>query len=81
MIETVDREWVTDPDIGGGNFKTSCIAMLRVLPPTKKNLATLFVARQVRTWVEKRATSLYNSFGNNVARQVARFLLPVLLKL
>ena len=21
MIETVDREWVTDPDIGGGNFR------------------------------------------------------------
>ena len=31
--------------------------MLRVLPPSNKNLATLFVARQVRTWVVKRATS------------------------
>ena len=26
--------------------------MLRVLPPTKKTLATLFVARQIKTWVE-----------------------------
>jgi len=28
-------------------------------------------------WVVKRATSLFNSFCSNVARQVARFLLPV----
>ena len=37
--------------------------MLRVLPPTKKNLATLFVlfaARQVQPWVVKRTTSLFN---------------------
>ena len=28
-------------------------------------------------WVVKRATSLFNSFYSNVARQVADFLLPV----
>ena len=59
--------------------KTSSIAMLCVLPPTKTNLATWFVARQVRTWVVKRATSVFNSFCSNVAKRVARFLLPVLL--
>ena len=59
--------------------KTSWIAMLRVLPPTKTNLATLFIARQVRTWVVKRATSVFNWFCSNVAKRVARFLLPVLL--
>lgn len=38
-----------------------------------KNLATLFVTRQVRTAVVKRETSLFNSFGSNVSKQVARF--------
>ena len=38
----------------------------------EKNLATLFVARQVRTSVVKHATSLINSFCSNVAKQVAR---------
>ena len=28
-------------------------------------------------WVEKRATSLFNSFCSNVAKQAARFLFPV----
>ena len=32
-------------------YKRSWIGMLCVLPPTKTNLATLFVARQVRTWL------------------------------
>ena len=38
---------------------------------------TLFVARQVWKWMVKRATSLFNLFCSNVARQVARFVLPV----
>ena len=46
---------------------------------TPVNLATLFVARQVRTLVVKRAASLFSSFSSNVAKQVARFLLLVLL--
>ena len=55
--------------------------MLRVLPPTFKP-----VFQQIRLltglmWVVKRATSLFNSFCSNVAKQVARFLLPVLPKL
>ena len=54
---------------------------LRVLPLKKTNLATLFAARQVRTWLVKRATSVFNSFCSNFAKPVARFLLPVLLKL
>ena len=38
--------------------------MLRVLPITKeKNLATWFVARQVRTWVVKHATALLTRFA------------------
>ena len=45
------------------------------------NLATLFLARQVRTWVVKCATSLFNLGCSNVAKQVARFWLPVVLKL
>ena len=55
--------------------------MLLVLPPTKTNLTTLFLAKQGRTWVVKRATSLLNLVCSNVAKQVARFLLPVLLQL
>ena len=39
----------------------------------EKNLATLFAARQVQTWVVKRTTSLFNSFRSNVVKQVARF--------
>ena len=122
MIESVDQECVTDPDIGGGNFRVysrnwsvmgraPCTPAWNCGGPLlkrealsygnsgnkkratwfaknelksdvarftthEKNLATLFVARQVRTWVEKRATSLYNSFGNNIARQVAPFCCP-----
>ena len=37
----------------------------------EKNLATLFVARQLRMSVVKYATSLYSSFCLNVAKQVA----------
>ena len=43
---------------------------------SNKKRATLFVARQVRTRVLQRATSLFNSFCSNVAKQIARFLLP-----
>ena len=39
---------------------------------------TWVVARQVWTWLAKRATSLFNSFCGNVAKQVARFCCPVL---
>ena len=35
-------------------------SVLLVLPPTKTNLASLFLARQGRTWVVKRATSPFN---------------------
>lgn len=45
----------------------------QVLPPTKTNLATLFFARQVRTWVVKHATSLFNSFRSKATKQVAGF--------
>ena len=41
--------------------------MLCILLPMKINLATLFVGRQVRTWVVKCATMLFNLFCNNVA--------------
>ena len=58
----------------------SWMVMLLVLPPTKTNLATTFLARQGRTWVVKRATSLFNLVWSNVAKQVARFFLPVLLR-
>ena len=47
----------------------------------ENNLATVFLARQGRTWVVKRATSLFSLFCSNVAKLVARFLLPVLLQL
>ena len=48
---------------------------------THENLAIVFLARQGRTWVVKRATSLFNLVCSNFAKQVARFLLPVLLQL
>ena len=34
-------------------------------------------ARQALTWLVKGATSLFNSFCNNVAKQVARFCCPI----
>ena len=57
--------------------KTIRIAMLRVLPPTFKLVSNLMCCKTGFMLVVKRATSLYNSFCSNVARQVARFLLPV----
>ena len=57
--------------------KTSSIAMLHVLPPTKKTLQPyLFIVRQFRTWVVKSGTSLFNQFSSNVAKQVHVFCCP-----
>ena len=53
------------------------IAMLHVLPPTFKPVSNLICCKTGFMLVVKRATSLYKSFCSNVARQVARFLLPV----
>ena len=39
--------------------------MLRVLPSYKNNFATLVVARQIPTWVVKRAKSRFDSFCNH----------------
>ena len=51
--------------------------MFRVLLPTEKNLATLLVARQVGTWVVKRATSLLTRFAAMLQNRLHVF--PVLL--
>ena len=56
----------------------SDVARSQVLPATKTNLATLFGARQVWTWVVKRATSLFNWFCSNVACKTSSTSLPVL---
>ena len=50
---------------------------LRVLPPTFKPVNNLICCKTGLMGVVKRATSLFNSFCSNVARQVVRFLLPV----
>ena len=55
--------------------------MLRVLPNTFKPVNNLVCCKTGLMWVVKRATSLFNSFCSNVARQVARFLSPVFLYL
>ena len=58
---------------------SKCMAWLlrnSVCPITSRyscNSATWFVGRQVWTWVEQRAASLFNSFCSNVENQVARF--------
>ena len=51
--------------------------MLRVLPPTFKPINNLICCKTGLMWVVKRATLLFNLFCSNVAKQVARFLLPV----
>ena len=51
--------------------------MLRVLPPTNQNLSTLFVALSGKTPI----IAIQLSVFRNVATQVGRFLLPVLLHL
>ena len=53
------------------------LAMLRVLSLTLKPVSNLICCKTGLMWVVKRATSLFNSFCSNVARQVARFMLPV----
>ena len=51
--------------------------MLRVLPLTFKPVSNLICRKIGFMWVVKRTTSLFDSFCSNVAKQVARFLLPV----
>ena len=51
--------------------------MLRVLPNTFKPVNNLICCKTGLLWGVKRATSLFNSFFSNVAKQVACFLLPV----
>ena len=55
--------------------ETSCIAMLRVFPPMFEPVLQQIRSQGFFSWVVKRATSLYNSFCRNAAKQVARFLL------
>ena len=57
--------------------KMGWIAMLRVLPSTFKPVNNLICYKTGLMWGVKRATSLFNLCCSNVARQVARFLLPV----
>ena len=45
-------------------WKTSWIMMLRVLPATKTNLATLFVARRVKTCWNERCCAFYHSHSS-----------------
>ena len=58
--------------------KPSWIAMLRVLPPMFDPVLQEIRMQGLFSWVVKRATSLFNSFCSYVAKQIARFLLPVL---
>ena len=58
--------------------KPSWIAMLRVLPPMFDPVLQEIRMQGLFSWVVKRATSLFNSFCSHVAKQIARFLLPVL---
>ena len=53
------------------------LAMLCVLSLTLKPVSNLICCKTGLMWVVKRATSLFNSFCSNVARQVARFMLLV----
>ena len=58
--------------------------MLRVLPPVFKPVQpvnNLICCKTGLMWVVKRATLLFKSFCSKVAKQVARFLLLVLLHL
>ena len=51
--------------------------MLHVLPPMFKPVNNLICCKTGLMWVVKCATSLFISFCSNVAKQFARFLLPV----
>ena len=53
------------------------IASKRVELTTPENTITYHNALCLSLWAVKRATSLFNSFCSNVAKQVARFWLPV----
>ena len=48
--------------------------MLHVLPATFELVLQRIRLHGFFSWVVKRATSLFSSFGSNVAKQVARFL-------
>ena len=62
--------------------RTSGITMSRVLPAPTSNLScSKSGCLRGLMWVVKCATSLFNLFCSNVARQVAHFLLPVFLYL
>ena len=53
--------------------------MLHVLTPVFKSVNmvnNLICCKTGLMWVVKRATSLFNSFRSNLAKQVARFLFP-----
>ena len=52
--------------------------MLHVLPLMFKPVNSLICCKTGLMWVEKRATSLFNPFCSNVAKQVARFCFPFL---
>ena len=54
------------------------IAMLRALPPMFDPVLQEIRLQGLFSWVVKRATSLFSSFCSHVAKQIARFLLPVL---
>ena len=58
--------------------KTSGKAVLCVLPRMFKPVNNLICCKTGLVWVVKRATSPFNSFRSNFARQVALSLLPVL---
>ena len=47
------------------------------LQPNQLHTKTVTCCKTGLMWVVKRATSLFNSFCSNVARQVARFMLLV----
>ena len=56
----------------GDKKRATCFATL-----LHSDVNNLICCKTGLMWVVKRATSLFNSFCSNVARQVARFLLPV----
>ena len=57
-------------------WRDSCVILSNQKFEFTQLATTLFVTRQVWTWVVKRATSLFNMFCSNVAKQVACFCCP-----
>ena len=57
--------------------QTRWMAMLRVLPPTFKPVNNLICCKTVLMWDGKTRNIAIELVCSNVARQVARFLLPV----